>query len=104
MSLSIQLSELIQACFTGIWIESHEHEDALTEIAQLCNAEKWNLATWHLETGLSVSQSSTESGLSGSQDPLAAIRSIQAMSSPDSTTVLILQNFHKFLQSNEIVQ
>lgn len=104
MSLSLQLSELIQACFTGIWIESREHEDALTEIAQLCNREKWNLATWNLEIGLSVSRSSTESVANGGQDPLAAIRSIQAMSSPDSTTLLVLQNFHKFLQSNEIIQ
>ena len=32
MTLAERLSEYVQACFTGIWIESHEHEDALTSI------------------------------------------------------------------------
>jgi len=44
MTLSERLSEYVQACFTGIWIESHEHEDAIQEsssrqasrIAPLC--------------------------------------------------------------------
>ena len=35
MPLTQQLSEYIRAAFTGVWIESHEHQDALTEIAQL---------------------------------------------------------------------
>ena len=34
MQLASKLVELIRACFTGIWIESHEHEDALAEVAQ----------------------------------------------------------------------
>ena len=33
MQLSNRLSEYARACFTGIWIQSHEHQDALTEIA-----------------------------------------------------------------------
>jgi len=35
MSLSRQLTEYISACFTGLWLQSHEHEDALAETAQL---------------------------------------------------------------------
>ena len=31
MSLSNSLREYIAACFTGLWIQSHEHEDALAE-------------------------------------------------------------------------
>ena len=45
MSLTERLSEMVRACFTGLWIESHEHEDALAEIAQLCRNEEWRLAT-----------------------------------------------------------
>jgi hypothetical protein len=41
MTLSQRLAEYVRACFTGLWIESHEHEDALAEIAQLCRAENW---------------------------------------------------------------
>jgi hypothetical protein len=32
--LSQRLAEYVRASFTGLWIESHEHEDALAEIAQ----------------------------------------------------------------------
>jgi len=31
MTLSETLSEYIRACFTGIWITSHEHDDAVSE-------------------------------------------------------------------------
>ena len=44
----------MRACFTGLWIESHEHEDALAEIAQLCRAENWRLATWDIDRGLLI--------------------------------------------------
>ena len=45
MKINTRLAEYVRACFTGIWIESHEHQDALTEIAQLCHDEQWQLAT-----------------------------------------------------------
>ena len=48
MQLANRLSEYVRACFTGIWIESHEHQDALTEIATLCREEQWQLATWDI--------------------------------------------------------
>src|SRR5580704_891017 len=102
MSLTQQLQEYISACFTGLWIESHEHDDALREIAQLCREQNWRLATWDIEQGLKVSgqPSTTEAG----SDPLAAIRSINALASADSSAVLVLTNFHRFLSSPEIVQ
>jgi hypothetical protein len=36
--------------------------------------------------------------------PLAAIRSVNALSSPDSSAILVLHNFHRFTNSAEIVQ
>lgn len=102
MRLSERLSEYVQACFTGIWIESHEHEDAIQEIAQLCQREEWRLATWDLEQGLRVAGAgSTETNGS---DPLAAIRSASALAAEESSAILVLVNFHRFLQSAEIVQ
>ena len=83
MKLTNRLSEYVRACFTGIWIESHEHQDALTEIAQLCLDQQWQLATWDIESGLSVS-GQAEQDASGN-DPLAAIRSINALATPDGT-------------------
>ena len=37
-------------------------------------------------------------------DPLAAIRSINALASADSSAILVLVNFHRYLASPEIVQ
>jgi len=42
MSLRKTLREHIAACFSGLWIQSYEHADAVTEIAQLCRDENWH--------------------------------------------------------------
>ncbi len=113
MTLAERLSEYIQACFTGIWVESHEHEDALTEIAQLCHQQDWQLAVWDLEQGLRVGGTAAAGG---GGDPLAAIRSAGSLvpnaprrAHKDAPAelpsgVLVLVNFHRFLNSPEIVQ
>ncbi len=101
MQLSQQLAEYVRACFTGLWIESHEHQDALVAIAQLCRQEDWQLAMWDIEQGLRVPGAETEAGGS---DPLAAIRAVNSLATPDGTAILVLQNFHRFMQSAEIVQ
>jgi hypothetical protein len=101
MTLSERLSELIQACFTGLWIETQEPDEAMTEIAQLCQAAQWRYATWNIEAGMQVP--GVESNSSGS-DPLAAIRALNSLANPQGTTLLVLQNFHRFLGSAEIVQ
>ncbi len=103
MTLSQQLSEYVAACFTGLWIESHEHQDALSEIAQLCSQEQWRLAVWDIAQGLQLPGQHGESD-SATTDPLAAINTINALASPDSSALLVLQNFHKFLGSPEIIQ
>ena len=102
MTLSTQLCEYTSACFTGLWIESHEHEDALAEIAQLCRDEDWRLATWDVDAGLSVPGQPGDAEPSSS-DPLAAIRAVSALATADGTAILVLQNFHRFMQSAEIV-
>lgn len=54
MTLTQRLRELIDACFTGIWLQSHEHEDALAEIARLCREQGWRLAQWDVSSGLQI--------------------------------------------------
>lgn len=101
MTLSQRLREYIAAAFTGLWIESHEHADALREISQLCRQENWTLAAWDVDRGLQVPGAAAASA---ANDPLAAIRSLPALSSQDSSALLVLPNFHRFLNSAEIVQ
>lgn len=103
MTLASRLTEYISACFTGLWIESHEHEDALREIAQMCREHDWRLATFDLERGLLI-PGSQQAADAGGSDPLAAIRAINALATPESSAILCLVNFHRLLQSAEIVQ
>ena len=100
MTLTERLRESVRACFSGLWIESHEHHDALLEIQQLCSQEGWQLATWDIDQGLVGPGAAAASAT----DPLSAIRALGAVAQPDGTTLLVLQNFHRFLQSAEIVQ
>src|SRR6516165_8344477 len=74
MSLAQRLSEYISAAFSGLWIESHEHADALREIAQLCHDQNWRLAKWDIEQGLQISGQNNQPADAGGNDPLAAIR------------------------------
>jgi hypothetical protein len=104
MSLAAPLLEYIAACFTGLWIESHEHEDALAEIAQLCRQETWRLAVWDVEQGLKFFGPEADTTAASVTDPLAAIRSLRTLATAESSTVLVLVNFHRFLGSAEIVQ
>ena len=101
MLLSQKLGEYIAAAFTGIWVQSHEHPDAITEIARMCHEKEWSLATWDIDRGLQVTGQSVANTAT---DPLAAIKSINALAKDESSALLVLSNFHKFLQSAEIIQ
>ena len=104
MTLSTRLAELVQACFTGLWIQSHEHDDALAEIAQLCRREGWQQANWDIDQGMQIAGRSADAPEATNRDPLAAIRALVSLATPDSSALLVLTNFHRFLQSAEIIQ
>ncbi len=99
--LKEKLQELISACFTGLWIESHEHQEAVAEIQQLCREQEWQLATWDIDRGLKISGSDE---LLEATDPLAAIRALNALATPEGTAILVMNNLHKFISSTEIIQ
>lgn len=103
MTLQQQLDEYVRSCFTGLWVRSDEHDDALREIGEMCRDQDWRLAVWDVEAGLQVSDA-PQPGDADGNDPLAAIRSINALASPEGTALLVLVNFHRFLASAEIVQ
>jgi len=105
MTLSERLAENVRACFAGIWIQSFEHEDALLEIARLCHGESWKMATCDIDLGLRLpgGTNSDTTDMAGS-DPLAAVRALSAMADDDTPSLLVLVNFHRFLNSAEVVQ
>lgn len=101
MSLSDQFGEYVAACFTGIYINSHEQGEAIREISQLAHERGWSLATWNIASGLQVGGQAVEEPVN---DPLAVINAAGAMADGESTSILVLENFHRFLQSAEVIQ
>ena len=104
MPLTEQLADYVRACFTGIWIQSHEHEDALRDVARLCHEENWRLATWDIDRGLRLPGQSPDSASAQGGDPLAAIRALNSLAGDDTSVLLVLPNFHRLLNSAEVVQ
>ena len=103
MTLAERLSEYVRAAFSGLWIRSFEHDDAVAEIAGLCRREGWALATWDIDRGLSLAGNQAAT-MTGAADPLAAIRALSSLASSDGTALLVLRNFHRYLNSIEVVQ
>ena len=105
MTLAERLSEYVRACFTGIWIRSFEHDDARSEIARLCHEQKWTLATWDIDRGLSVpGQTEETAALISTTDPLAAIKTLGLLATEEGTALLVMRNLHRFLGSTEMIQ
>jgi len=100
MSLTQRLREYISAAFTGIWIQSFEHDDAIAEIAGLCRDQKWALAIWDLDRGL---QTDAEA-VPAATDPVAAVHAVAALARPGGTALMVLINFHRLLGSSEVMQ
>ena len=58
-----------------------------------------------VDRGLAFAGRAEGSGVvPGVTDPLAAIRSLPALATPDGSAILVLCNFHRFLGSPEVVQ
>ncbi|MDP6722180.1 MAG: hypothetical protein QGF59_26180 [Pirellulaceae bacterium] len=91
MTLANSLIDYIRACCSGIWIQSHEHEDALADIARICAEQQWHLATWDIEQGMRIPGHTSEDA--AANDPLAAIRAVNALATPDGAALLVLTNF-----------
>ena len=92
-----QFAEYVRACFAGIWIETFEPDEALREIAEVCDRESWSLATWDIERGLSGHGSPADSTSVGTTDPVAAVQSVSALASDDGVGILVLHGFHRLL-------
>jgi hypothetical protein len=105
MTLTEQLTDYVHAAFTGLWIVTHEPDEAQREIAQLARLHDWNLATWDVANGLRFPNArepiQTDPGAS---DPLGVLRSLPALAREEGTALLVLPNFHKFLTNPETIQ
>jgi hypothetical protein len=105
MKLTEQLTDYVNAAFTGLWINTHEPDEAEREIVRHANEQQWKLAVWDLANGLRVLTSKGLASADAAQsDPLAALRVLPAMSERNGTALLVLHNFQRFLNNPEIIQ
>src|SRR5271163_2765536 len=105
MKLCDQLTDYVNAAFTGLWVVSHEPDEAEREIVQHAKAKDWKVAVWDVANGLRFPNSKTSGSTEvGGGDPLAVLRSLPALASENGTALLVLHNFHRFLSNPEVVQ
>jgi hypothetical protein len=104
-ALASRITELVQACFTGIWVQTHEPHEAVREITSLCREEGWRVGTWNCDAGMQfpVEQIAIP-GVTETQDPLTVIRALPQVSQGSGTTILLFENLHRFLGSVELIQ
>ena len=113
MSLANELNDYVNAAFSGIWIQTVEPEEAERELIEHARRQHWTLAVWDIARGLRLPLDSTAT-LPEVAEPLAVLRVLPQLvpatptssdaSSVEQTTLLVLPNFHRFLNSVEIVQ
>jgi hypothetical protein len=104
-TLSSRLDELISACFTGLWITTHEPTEATRDLTTLCRTEGWRLATWDCDRGLTFPLEPVAiPGVTETQDPLAVIRALPQVANGSATTLVVFESLHRFLGATEVIQ
>jgi hypothetical protein len=99
MTLSERFQEIVRAGFAGVYVVTHEPDEAIASLAQQANQHSWAFAVWDVDAGLQCSGSPATA-----VDPLSAVRAAGAMAKPEKTAVLVLRNFHRFLSGVDVVQ
>ena len=105
MKLTDQLTDYINAAFSGLWVQTHEPDEAEREIVQQARENKWKVAVWDIAQGLRLPASpGVLRGDAGPGDPLAVLRALPSLAEPKGTALLLLHNFHKFFSNPEVIQ
>ena len=121
MKLTDQITDFVNAAFTGLWILTSEPDEAEREIAQHARQKNWQIAVWDVASGLRLpGNANGAQPESGAGDPLAALRSLPALANDKGTAnrtsgqrakadekgtgMLILHNFHRFLNNPDVIQ
>lgn len=98
--------EYVAAAFSGIWVESVEHEEACREIREVCTQHGWGFGMWDPEDGFvgNYEKPNVAGPVATPEDsplwPLRAIRRAQA-DNPDDPVILVVRNLHGYLLSAE---
>lgn len=103
MKLKKKFTEYVAAAFSGLWIRSHEHPDAIREISEVCQRVGWTLMTWDVDNGIRHPGADEPPPNDVQKNPVAAINFMRQFKVPgeadkDKTNViLVMRNLHCFL-------
>jgi hypothetical protein len=110
MSLVQQLMDYINAAFTGLWVQTVEADEAERELVEQGRRAGWTVAVWDIARGLRL-PASPGATVPEAADPVSVLRGLPALApvahdtnSGLGTTLLVLPNFHRYLNSTENVQ
>ncbi len=101
-NLQEEIWELVRAGFPGIYIETTEAKEAIAELASLAQEHSLKLITWDLDSGLRYL--GIEATRGEAADPMSALRALQNSTDSEGPTLLVLENFHRYLGSIEVTQ
>jgi hypothetical protein len=105
MTLAEQITDYVNAAFSGIFLQTLEPDEAEREITRLARERRWRLAIWDIASGMRVpTDSASTAGEAAAGDPLAALRAMPALADPKGTALVLVHNFHKFWTNPEVVQ
>src|SRR5258708_40264768 len=105
MKLTDQLTDYVNAAFAGIWVETRDPDEAEREIVRHAQQKQWRIAVWDVANGLRLPDATDEATPKiGTEDPLAAVRALPALATEKGTAILLLHNFHRFLNNPEVIQ
>jgi hypothetical protein len=105
MGLNDQLTDYINAAFSGIYVQTSEPDEAEREIVRHARERQWTVAVWDIASGLRLPNANgTPRPDNTAGDPLAALRALPALADSNGTALLLLHNFHKFWGNPEVVQ
>ena len=111
MSLAQRLTDYIHAAFSGLWIQTCEPDQAEQELIDHGRQVGWTVAVWDVARGLRL-PTNHQTVVPEAADPVAMLRGLPALAPAASdsigntpgTTLLLLPNFHRYLNNTEIVQ
>jgi len=105
MKLTEQLTDYVHAAFSGLWVQTHEPDEAEREIVRHAREQNWKVAVWDMANGLRLPHAANGTRPeAGAGDPLAALRALPALAEANGTALLLLHNFHRFLSNPEVIQ
>jgi len=107
MSLVTQLTDYINAAFTGLWVQTFEPDEAERELMELARRSNWTLAVWDLARHLRIPVGAP-GVVPEAAGPIDVLRLLPTLA-PDqdsgvTTTLLVLPHFHRFLGNVEVIQ